>query len=418
MNNFRTIIQEHSWKLALGLGLAATVLIIWGRGTQPESTIPTPAATATPSPTVSLVSNQDTGKRRVGLIPTATPTVPPPTATFTPAPVYYIVEPGDVPLEIAAAYSISVEILMSTNNISDATLLQIGQQLLIPVTATPSPTAPTPTPTPTIPPTATPEPLYHTVDSGETLLEIAREYDSNVELIMVVNELKDPRSLQVGQMLLIPTSELELNTPAVLHTIVSGDTFSYLSFFYGSTVDDILAANPGLDPTTLQIGQTVIIPVTSPPNNPDADPSLPQIRVPTPPPATLADLQREMVAAVNAQRDTFELPAYETDEKLALLALAHAQDMVTRGYFSHTTPEGLDLDDRFAQQKIPSSWTGENIQRNSKPISQTVAEAIRWFMNSAPHRSNLLHNRFNSIGVGVAEAPTGWYTFVLVFAER
>jgi uncharacterized protein YkwD len=125
-----------------------------------------------------------------------------------------------------------------------------------------------------------------------------------------------------------------------------------------------------------------------------------------------------MVAAVNAQRDTFGLSAYETDDELKLLALAHAQDMVTRGYFSHTTPEGLDLDDRFAQQQISSGWTGENIQRNTKPISKTVAEAIRWFMSSAPHRSNLLHDRFNRIGVGVAEAPTGWYTFVLVFAER
>jgi uncharacterized protein YkwD len=315
-------------------------------------------------------------------------------------------------------YSISVEILMKTNGISDATLLQIGQQLLIPVTATPSPTAPTPTPTPTIPPTATPEPLYHTVDSGDTLLEVAREYDSNVELIMVANEITDPRSLQVGQKLLIPQAELEPNTPAVLHTIESGDTFSYLSFFYGSTIDDILAANPGLDPTTLQVGQIVIIPVTSPPINPDADPSLPQILVPATPPATLADLQREMVAAVNTQRETIELPAYVSDDELELLALAHAQDMVTRGYFSHTTPEGIDLDARFAQHRISSSWTGENIQRNTKPIFGAVAEAIRWFMNSAPHRTNLLHNRFNRIGVGVAEGPTGWYTFVLVFAER
>ena len=132
----------------------------------------------------------------------------------------------------------------------------------------------------------------------------------------------------------------------------------------------------------------------------------------------MADLQRQMVSAVNVQRETIGLPAYVPDAELELLALAHAQDMVTRGYFSHTTPEGIDLDARFAQQQISASRTGENIQRNTKPISHTVAEAIRWFMSSTTHRSNLLHKRFNRIGAGVAEAPTGWYTFVLVFAER
>jgi uncharacterized protein YkwD len=39
-------------------------------------------------------------------------------------------------------------------------------------------------------------------------------------------------------------------------------------------------------------------------------------------------------------------------------------------------------------------------------------------MNSAPHRHNILHNNHNHIGVGVVEGPPGWFTFVLVFAER
>jgi len=135
-------------------------------------------------------------------------------------------------------------------------------------------------------------------------------------------------------------------------------------------------------------------------------------------PAGLADLQNEMVTAVNNQRQIRGIKSLKADEELATMALAHAQDMVARGYFAHITPEGLSLGNRFALHNIDASWTGENIQRNVKPIAESVTEAVRWFMNSAPHRANILHNQFNQIGVGVAEGPPGWYTFVLVFAKR
>jgi uncharacterized protein YkwD len=416
MNNFRTLFNRHGWKLAIALTTVVIILVLWGRASSRQTETPV-SATSIPTVVITSTLSQITAMSPevVALVPTATASPRPPTATPTPIPVSYVVEPGDMLLAIALQYDISVEQLMETNDITDPTRLQIGQELRVPVTVTPSPTAPTPTP---VPPTPTPEPIYHTVQSGDTLLAIAMEYETNIDLIMLANEILDPRSLQIGQQLLIPSSEIDLNTPTVIHQIKSGDTFSYLSFFYGSTIDDILAANPGLEPKSLQIGQQIIIPVTSPPTNPDADPGLPQVINPTPMPETLTDLQTQMVDLVNAQRQATGLGAYSSDDQLATVALAHAQDMIARGYFAHVSPEGVDLDTRFAQHQINASWTGENIQRNIKPIDQTVAEAIRWFMNSAPHRANILHHRFNRVGVGVAEGPTGWYTFVLVFAER
>jgi LysM repeat protein len=44
------------------------------------------------------------------------------------------------------------------------------------------------------------------------------------------------------------------------HTIVSGDTFWALSKKYGCTLDAILAANPGIIPEQLQIGQIIRLP--------------------------------------------------------------------------------------------------------------------------------------------------------------
>ncbi len=44
------------------------------------------------------------------------------------------------------------------------------------------------------------------------------------------------------------------------HIIASGETISGLAQRYGLTVDEILAANPGLQPQALNIGQTIFIP--------------------------------------------------------------------------------------------------------------------------------------------------------------
>ena len=420
MYSSQSFLNQHAWKLALTLGLLVVGAIVWGRGTtnSPAAVVPTepaPAVTATrtPAPVSSPTPDQN------GLIPTLTPTLPPPTQTPTPAPVLYQVQPGDIPLSIAAAYSISVDELLAANTIADPTELQIGEELRIPVTATPSPTAPTPTPTRTVRPSPTPEPVVHTIEAGDTLLAIAAKHDSNMDLIMLTNQIIDPSRLSIGQEIIIPVGlDINPDTPTVVHEIKSGDTFNYLSFFYGSTIDDILAANPGLDPRALQIGQQVIIPVTSKPINPKANPRLPRITTPEAPPETLADLQTQMLAAINNQRATAGLPAYQSDAELVRLALAHAQDMVNRGYFSHTTPEGITLDNRFVQNQVDAGYTGENIHRNLKPIDKTVAEAIRWWMSSTVHRSNILHSHFNKIGIGVAEGPPEWYTFVLVFAER
>ncbi len=411
----KDFLRLHLWKVSLALGLMVFVVILWPRlgnsNPEPQSTAKISKTSPQPSPTA--ISGQATGAPGLRPSPTASPV--PPTPTPTPVPVYHVVQAGEVPLEIARQYNISVDTLLNVNQISDPTRLQIGQQLLIPVTATPPPTA---TATPRESPTPTPEPLYHTVQSGDTLLALAREYDTSVEAIMLVNELTNPNSLRVGQSLQIPPENLKFDSPLVIHVIESGDTFSYLSFFYGSTIEDILAANPGLEPTSLQIGQKVIIPVTSPPVNPAANPGLPQITSPGPVAPGLAGLQQQMVNLINAQRQAYGLSPYQTDAQLEKLALAHAQDMVTRGYFAHTTPEGITLDDRFEQQGVEANWNGENIQRNTKPFEETASYALNWFMNSAPHRANILHDRFNRVGVGVVEEPPGWYTFVLVFAER
>jgi LysM repeat protein len=74
----------------------------------------------------------------------------------------------------------------------------------------------------------------------------------------------------------IPTiTPLPSPTPFI-YTIKAGDTLGGLALRYGSTISDITAANPGIDPNILSIGITVTIPII----RPDVTPTV----IPTPVP--------------------------------------------------------------------------------------------------------------------------------------
>jgi LysM repeat protein/ribosomal protein L40E len=78
----------------------------------------------------------------------------------------------------------------------------------------------TPTATPTITPTPTPlPPRAHQVQDGETLLSIAEEYITTVEDILALNPGIAPELLQVGQVLLIPPA---VPTAVLLPTVEPG----------------------------------------------------------------------------------------------------------------------------------------------------------------------------------------------------
>jgi LysM repeat protein len=70
-------------------------------------------------------------------------------------------------------------------------------------TSTPVPWTPAPTATPT----PTPTPIIYTVQAGDNLLGIARQYGVTVGALQEANAITDPRLLQIGQELVIPREE-------------------------------------------------------------------------------------------------------------------------------------------------------------------------------------------------------------------
>jgi LysM repeat protein len=104
------------------------------------------------------------------------------------------------------------------------TVAGCGQVITVTPTPTPAPTAtievemlafsedptatPAPyTPAPTLTPTHTPTPVFHTVAAGESLLSVANRYGVSVAALQEANGILDPRTLQIGQQLIIPREE-------------------------------------------------------------------------------------------------------------------------------------------------------------------------------------------------------------------
>ena len=114
----------------------------------------------------------------------------------TPEPTHYIVQPGDTLFSIAQRFGTTVETIVSANEIHDASLIQVGQRLVIPAVR----------PEPVPPPDPTADTRVHPVRSGETLTSLAFWYGTTVWTLREVNELNQWGLLWTGQRLAIPLS--------------------------------------------------------------------------------------------------------------------------------------------------------------------------------------------------------------------
>ncbi len=102
----------------------------------------------------------------------------------------------------------------------------------------------------------------HTVSRGDTLSDLARQYDSSVSAIRQANNLRGDQ-INVGQKLIIPVAPglLTTSTPAApqLHTVARGDTLSRLASQYNTSVAAIRQAN-NLQSDQINVGQRLVIP--------------------------------------------------------------------------------------------------------------------------------------------------------------
>jgi LysM repeat protein len=91
------------------------------------------------------------------------------------------------------------------------------------------------------------------VQKGDTLSEIAKRFNVTQEYLRAANPGLDPNKLSIGQALRLPV------TPE-FHIVKQGDTLSRIAHDNGIELHELIEANAGLNPKNLRIGQNLALP--------------------------------------------------------------------------------------------------------------------------------------------------------------
>jgi LysM repeat protein len=199
-----------------------------------------------------------------------------------------VVTPGDTLSGIATHQGVSVEEIVSLNQLSDPDRIFVGQRLqLVPIAAAPEPTAPTPGSATT-----------HLVGAGENLTGIAARYGTTIGELAAANGLANPNLIFAGQSLVIPgasapAAELPAAEPApaappvaapeaappevapapavetlvpgvIEHLVAPGENLTWIAARYGTSIGEIVAASAVADPSFIRAGDVLLIPTVVP----------------------------------------------------------------------------------------------------------------------------------------------------------
>ena len=146
----------------------------------------------------------------------------------------YTIKKGDNLYSIAKNYNITLEELINFNQ-QGSTLLHIGEQLLIPIN------------------NQTNNNIQYVIKPGDTLYNIAKRYNTNVDEIKRINNL-NTNMLKIGETILIPgTSNYQT------YVIRTNDTLEGIALRYNTTVENIMKAN-NLLTDDVTVGQIILIP--------------------------------------------------------------------------------------------------------------------------------------------------------------
>jgi hypothetical protein len=113
-------------------------------------------------------------------------------------------------------------------------------------------------------------------------------------------------------------------------------------------------------------------------------------------------LPKVLVDYANEDRTGGNYRQLAVNSTLEAAAQLKANDMASKGYFAHTSPEGHSPWYWFQKVGYDFSYAGENLAVN---FSDSVDVNQAW-MNSPGHRANIMNGNFTEIGIATAQ---GYY---------
>lgn len=144
---------------------------------------------------------------------------------------YYVVQKGDTLYSISKKFQMKIEELKKLNDIS-SDILQVGQVLIIDDNKSPD------------------NNQTYIVAKGDSLWEISKKYNIPVKELIEINQL-DNLTLQIGQELIIPSSEKDI------YIVQKGDTLWSVAKKNGLSVEELKKLN-NLTTNLLSVGQKLI----------------------------------------------------------------------------------------------------------------------------------------------------------------
>ena len=160
----------------------------------------------------------------------------------------HIVGPGETLSQIAARYGVTLQSLMTTNNIANANRIFAGQVLIIPPTGGP-----------------VQQPLRtYTVQPGDQLRFIAQRFGTTWQAIAAYNNIANANRIYAGQVLTLPPTGGPVAQPPPVqpgrYIVGPGDTLFRIARRYGVSAWAIAQANGILNLNFIFTGQSLVIP--------------------------------------------------------------------------------------------------------------------------------------------------------------
>lgn len=152
----------------------------------------------------------------------------------------YTVKKGDTLSEIAKEYGTTVDKIATLNNISNTNLIYVGQYLVIPTTSNANVS------------TAT----TYTVKNGDTLSGIANKFGTTYQKLAEINGLSNPNIIYPGQVLKINGTTANSTKT---YTVQSGDNLTKIAKQFNTTVDSLVSKNGIKDKNKIYVGQVLKI---------------------------------------------------------------------------------------------------------------------------------------------------------------
>ena len=114
--------------------------------------------------------------------------------------------------------------------------------------------------------------------------------------------------------------------------------------------------------------------------------------------------RRDMLRWMNSARTSRDLGHLYMGWRLRMLANDHSREMAGQGRIYHSTPLSGTL--RYVSWRV----AGENVG-----VGGSMWKLYEAFMQSSPHRANILESRFHRVGVGVyVHDGFLWVTMIFV----